>query len=523
MKYLEYLENEKENIGIIANMFTEQLFEKNYNIIALPNENYTSILKEKNIKKLLIEPVIFEECHDWYEKSMTDILTVSSLLGVEIIVLNFSEDFLDEKYQDYKKIKIDYNLEKATFSDSTLHTPFMLNSEIYNPLNNKYHYDVIYIGEHENEFNDELKTLHNRTKMKVKKINIHNISRESLTEVIGFIRQTKILYISEGNNLPKKLIYYLELISTLLNTIIVLDENIIEHPKFAHISSNKENILYIMQALIQNRWFFDKNIISKTRKALINNTEILYGDIVLSEKESSKKIYTENISVLISTKRKEFIQSFLSQVNQQEHVNLQIILLTHGFKLSSRDKTEFKKLSSNELEIVECDESVSFGQCLNMGIEKIKYNYVIKMDDDDYYYPNFIIDIYLGLRYSQATLSGKHAFFFYLEDENIVGQRRINKQYVYTSEIKGNTMLCSSDVFKQFKFNDLPRHIDSDFIQRIRENKGKVYCIHPYDMCVYRASNKENHTYQVEDSRFLRDAEILYYGSPNKTISSDSI
>src|SRR5699024_4505181 len=156
----------------------------------------------------------------------------------------------------------------------------------------------------------------------------------------------------------------------------------------------------------------------------------------------------------------------------------------------------------------------------NTGIEKVENNYVIKMDDDDYYYPNFVIDLLLGLKYSKAEIVGKYGFFFYLEDENVVGQRRLEYQYCNIAEVKGNTMICKTETLQQYKFSDLSRHVDSDFLQRIREDDGYIYCIHPYDMCVFRASDKQSHTYQVHDSKFLRDATILYYGKPNSTISS---
>lgn len=508
-------EDNKESIGIISNMFTEHMFEKQYDLIHLPTENIINTVKDNMIQKVIIEINIYEEDHQWYNKSFTDVLSLLEHLNVEITLIDRTEN---TSYPGYKKIFIDHYIDLKKANKNNHYMPIIVDEEKYNPANTKHIYDIVYLGNNEGIFD----SFNKRKKYSIKNISLTNITRDSLKEIIELIKQTKIVYIDKSKSYPSEIYYYLEVISTLMNSLVFVEKDLIESPKYAQSILNHDSTMYIIQAMLDNQLYFDKNIIQKTRTALINNTYIVRDKITL-EKISidSYKKTKVNISVIISTKRKNIIQEFINQINQQNYVNIQIVLLTHGFELSRREKMLLMKSSLYEVDIIECDNNTSFGNCLNKGVEKVKHEYVIKMDDDDYYYPNFIIDIYLGLKYSKSTLSGKHGFFFYLEGENVVGQRRINKQYVNTSEIKGNTMLCRTKTIKEFMFSDLSRHVDTDFIQRIRDKKGKVFCIHPYDMCVYRADNKQEHTYQVDDSRFLRDADILYYGAPNSTISSD--
>lgn len=510
-------EDNKESIGIISNMFTEHIFEKQYDLIHLPTENIINTVKDNKIQKVVIEINIYEQDHPWYNKNFIDILSLLEYLNVEIILVDGTEN---TSYPGYKNIFIDYYLDLKKANKNNHYLPIIVNEEKYNPSKAKQIYDIVYLGDNEEIFD----SFNRRKKYNIKKVSLTNITRDSLTEIIELIKQTKIVYIANSNSYPLEVYYYLEVISTLMNSLVFVEKDLIEYPKYAQSVVNHDSTMYIIQAMLDNQLYFDKNIIQKTRTALINNTSILKENITLKElKQSFNKKIEADISIIISTKRKAIIQEFINQINQQNYVNIQIVLLTHGFELSWREKMLLKKSSLHEVNIIECSSNTSFGNCLNKGIENVKYEYVIKMDDDDYYYPNFIIDIYLGLKYSNSTLAGKHGFFFYLEAENVVGQRRVNKQYVNTSEIKGNTMLCRTETIKDFMFSDLSKHVDSDFIQRIRDEKGTVFCIHPYDMCVYRADNKQKHTYQVDDSRFLRDAEILYYGTPNKTISSDLI
>lgn len=507
-----------ENIGVITNFLTEQTLARIYNTYPIPVENYIEFIRNNNVEKIFIELDIYEQDHEWYKGNFSDLLNAAELLNVDVTMINFDDDPIQESIEQFKIININ-----STYNDDLDNNnfPILINEEIYNPRNNKSVFDILYFGLPEDQYNEEQLEFHRKRGLKVKKINITSLDKGKISTVINSIKKSKIVYFYDMSQINKKFIYYLELIATLFNTTVIYHENEDLDLLYGDKYPNDDSIMYVIQALIENTIFRDKSIIGKTRKALLNNTFIS----IHSNKNLDQHINFENdsnVSVIISTKRKDYIEGFIEQANNQQHVNLQIILITHGFTLSKKEQKDMKKLSNFDITFVECDQNVSFGNCLNKGIDQIKFNYVIKMDDDDYYYPSFIIDLLLGLKYSQAEVVGKYAFFFYLEGENIVGQRRLKYQYCSIAEIKGNTMICKTETMKNYKFKDLSRHVDSDFLERVRENNRDIYCIHPYDMCVFRSGNKNSHTYQVNDSNFLRDANILYYGLPNNTISSES-
>ena len=507
-----------ESIGVITNLLTEQTLTRMYNIYPIPAENYIAYIRNNNVEKIFIELDIYEQDHEWYKGNFSDLLNAAELMNIDVTIINFDDGFIQESIQQFKSINIKpgYNneLSKNEF-------PILINEEIYNPVNNKAVFDILYFGIPNDQYNEEQKEFHRKRGLKVKKINVNSLDREKIATILSSIKKSKIVYLYDISQINKKFIYYIDIISTLYNTTVIYHENENLDLFYGDKYSDDESIIYVIQALIENEIFRDKSIIGKTRQALLNNT------FVSMHNNTDLERYIEfendnNVSVIISTKRKDYIEGFIEQLNNQQYVNLQIILITHGFSLTKKEKINMKKLSKFEIILVECDQNLSFGNCLNIGINEIKFNYVIKMDDDDYYYPNFVIDLLLGLKYSKAEVAGKYAFFFYLEDENIVGQRRLKYQYCNIAEVKGNTMICKTETMKKYRFKDLSRHVDSDFLKRVRESDGDIYCIHPYDMCVFRAENKESHTYQVHDSKFLRDANILYYGEPNSTISSES-
>lgn len=505
----------KEKVGVISGLFIEQMILKNHDVIKIPKNNIVNTLKEHSIKKVYIETNIYETDHEWFNENTEDLQVILESMNIEVVYISFEKENVSLSRFNQLIIK---DVEDIGNNQSL---PYLVNEHIHNPKGTSKKNDVYFLKAEDCKERLELLELIQTRKMKTKHLSIIELNRNTINEIIETIRKSKIIYIYNNNVLPHQFLKYIELVATLSNTIVIF-EGLESHSYAINDDNNIDNI-YLIQALIENKIFFDKTIISKTRKAFMNNTFMFRKTNDYMKKNVKNNLISEKISVLISTKRKEFIPGFIKQINNQHNVDLQIVLITHGFQLTRKEVKELRKMSKYHLDIVFCDETISFGHCLNQGMKSVKHEYVIKMDDDDYYFPYFIIDILIGLKYSQEKLVGKYGFFFYLEQTNLTGYRRTHKQYQHVSEIKGNTLLCESQTMRKYGYEDISRHVDSDFIKRIKEDGGKIYCIHPYDMCVFRAADKEGHTYQVDDSRFLRDATMLYKGKPNKTISSENV
>ncbi|MFC3900394.1 glycosyltransferase [Aliicoccus persicus] len=508
-----------KNIGVIMNYLTKQSFTRVYNTFQIPTEGYIDYFRDNNIDTLLVELEIYEEDHEWYSKNLSDVIKAAELLELKTILINFNGEVVPKILQSYKCININPSYEESMAPNDY---PILIDEYKFNPSGNKSTLDILYLGLPDNEYSNDQREFHKKRGLKTKKIDIFSLDKDKIVLLLNAIKRSKVVYLYDASNINKKFLYYLDVLVSLFNTCLVYNANEGIKLKYGDRYESEESTSYMIQAMIENDIFREKIILSKTRNVFLRNTFLRTPNYERFEKSFN---YNDdnNVSVLVASKRREFLENFIRQTNDQTFVNLQIIFITHGFDLSDVEKEKLVNLSKYELTFIPCAEEMSFGNCLNEGLEHIKNDYVIKMDDDDYYYPNFIIDLLLALKYSKADVVGKYAFFFYLEKDNVVGQRRQKYQYCEITEVKGNTMICKTDVLKKFKFNDLPRHVDSDFFFRVREDGGKIFCIHPYDMCVFRAEDKLNHTYRVLDSRFLRDANIIYYGLPNKTISSDRI
>ncbi|WP_462420191.1 hypothetical protein [Salinicoccus sp. Marseille-QA3877] len=513
-----------ENVGVITNYVTEQMLSSDFNTITIPNENYERTLQKYKIRTLFIEYDIYEVDHPWFEKEIVSIINHFNNKGVNIIIVSMIDDILPYEIQKFPEFIIDYQAHQASYKNNKLTIPLCLNETLFNPQDNKFDTDILYFKAGNLKHYDELVEFHEKFQPVIKESTATRISRELIKRLLLTIKESKIFYIYESHGLNNTLYKFLEIASILQNTV-VFSERKNNNSQYSILFNDAQQTVDYIRALLNNRLFWDKHIIKKTREAFLKYTFILNENIITTLSGSKEKLQVKknkiDISVIVTTKRSENLTNLVNDLNIQQNVNMQVILLTHGYILDEKSKLILYNQADFELLILSESEDVSFGNCLNECINHVKYDYVLKMDDDDYYFSNFIIDIYLGIKYSGATLAGKNAFFFYLEEDNVVGERRMDFQFKDVKEIKGNTLLCRTATLKEYKFGDLYRHVDSDLIIRLREDGKRIYSIHPYDMCVYRAADKTGHTFQVNDSRFLKDARILYYGHPNKTVSTD--
>lgn len=513
---------DNENIGIISNYITEQILSKNLQMHKLSYENFQSIIKKRNINTVFVEDVIYEFDNEWFEMNYDSLFSELKDLAINIVIVTTDDRVIPQELSNYPKVIIDHKARTPTVKDNCVVMPIVLDELSINPANNTDEIDITYFKPNKLPHSDEIIAYHNKFKPTIIEAKPMSISRELIKRLLTAVKRSKMFYIHDDGSIDITLIKYLEITSNLQNTL-----SFIESPK---VIENAKSIMVedyqitadLIRTLVNNKLYLNKMILKKTRESFISNTYIFTSSLLdIVNGETKTMNCKADISVIVTTKRKESLTGLCKNLNSQNNVNLEVILLTHGYELDEAEQNELFNMANFDFKILTENEETSFGNCLNKCVDEITHEYVIKMDDDDFYFPNFLIDIYIGMRYTNASIVGKNAFCFYLEEDDIVGQRRMDFQFRNVKEVKGNTILCKSETMRKYGFSDIPRHVDSDFIIRIREEGGVIYSIHPYDMCVYRASDKTGHTYQVNDSRFIKDAHILYYGQPNQTIATD--
>ena len=208
------------------------------------------------------------------------------------------------------------------------------------------------------------------------------------------------------------------------------------------------------------------------------------------------------ISVLLCTKRPEFIDFAVAQVQSQKYPDIELLVSLHGeqFELPAIHA----RLAETHLKysIQECPSWWNLGQCLNAGAARASGYFIAKMDDDDFYGPDHLSDLVRAYDYSGAPAVGKWGTAVYLEQQNITIYRHPASTEQVRYSIIGGTMMCTRPLILTYGFMPLRTAIDRTLFERLRADGIPVFSTHGFGF-IYRRHSQEQ-TWAVSDDYFIK-------------------
>lgn len=221
-----------------------------------------------------------------------------------------------------------------------------------------------------------------------------------------------------------------------------------------------------------------------------------------------------SVSMLASTNRPHQLEHIIRMASQQQGVDAELLLLTHGFE---PDHIALRNLARSvgleNLVILHADESVPLGQCLNILADAASGEFSAKFDDDDNYGPHYLADQAHAMGYSQADVVGKEAHYIHLAGHELTTLHSPYREHQFTDFIPGPTIFSRTSTIQEVQFPPLPRGEDSGFLQRIQADRGKIYSADRFQFVRYRASSGHAHTWSVSDWHILANSRVEYFGS----------
>lgn len=514
--FFDYFSENHKNIGIIANFFTKQFLEKEFNVLQIPVLNFKEYLEINNITAVLMDNDIYETDHIWFQKERSGIIAYLKLNNIEISVIKNSSKNIMNNFLDYPIIEIDVNDEKDNINSNT-HLPVILNEDRFNAIKPIKKLDVLYLKKDKLIRTELIQQFHSSLNPVKEEIVYTEISKKMLLDLFEKIKQSKCLYIYEPEKMDPVLLKYIELASILQNTIVLYSNNNL-WSNFALVNEEAVNINY-MAIMKEDDHYTDKILLPLQRKAFLKHTFVHYNSLASLYAKNEEDSINIEISVITSTNRKSNLDSYIKQMNKQNFVDLQVILVTHGFELEQYEKDKIYDTLKFDLEIIEVSAHMPLGYCLNTAISRVKHPYIAKMDDDDFYFENYLIDSWIAAKYSGADLVGKLSTYTFLEGSKLIISKHKKTRRKYNEFVMGATFFSKSSLMKKYMFSYLSTGEDSDFLRRINEDNSVIYADHPYNFCIYRSNNLDSHTWKISDINFMKNSTIESYDHPTNFLS----
>lgn len=274
-------------------------------------------------------------------------------------------------------------------------------------------------------------------------------------------------------------------------------------------------------------WAQDKiisNIVKQGNRFEQLNHETLLQELNLSKKAllARRALAKESgfnmsglVSVIIPTCRPQNIDRIIKNISCQLYKNIELILIPHFYSESNlkeiQEKSETLKCKLNNLTILNIDDSVLLGNRLNRAIEIANGDYWAKMDDDDIYFENYILDMVTLFEFNDFAMVGKFEQFIYLSDINKL-VLRYPGWHNRLSFISGATFVTNRKYGGGLRFGELEMGEDTALLKMAEKMDLKVYAADCFNHIVFRSPDLKNHTWKVNTNYFLKEGSIVCDG-----------
>jgi len=226
------------------------------------------------------------------------------------------------------------------------------------------------------------------------------------------------------------------------------------------------------------------------------------------------------VSVLLCTRRPDYLAAALGQIARQRGVDLEVILTLHGVPadlpavrtaLAGAARTDAAGGAGLPITVVEMPAELPFGTALNRGASRASGRYLAKWDDDDWYGPEHLADMLMALSYSGADLVGALSQLVYLEQIDRTVLRPGGPSERFSAYVSGGSLVMERSVLDGVGgFRPLRRHVDSGLLRAVAGAGGRIYRTHGLGYLLHRRA--DGHTWTRPVTHFLRRSTRQWKG-----------
>lgn len=219
-------------------------------------------------------------------------------------------------------------------------------------------------------------------------------------------------------------------------------------------------------------------------------------------REKCNKTPHPGVSIIVSTNKQKYMDNIFTSYAKFNYPYKELIIILNGNKLNIKDY-KIKATGLKDIRVFQLDDNCTLGECLNFGIRKSNHNYISKIDDDDYYGANYLIDLMNVFKYTDAQVTGKASRFIYFEVNNSLNIFSPNYENRYVNNLAGGTILFKKEIFEKVKFRSVNISEDSHFLIDCNNIGIKIFSADKYNYVYMRHRNLYEHTWKSNFEEFM--------------------
>lgn len=221
------------------------------------------------------------------------------------------------------------------------------------------------------------------------------------------------------------------------------------------------------------------------------------------------QLATPSITVICVSRRPELLPSVLRTFASFDYPNKRLVCVVNQDLVDEREVERIVR-TFPDVVLLRTTSSMSLGESLNRARSLTATELWAKLDDDDYYGPNYLRDSVEALLLSEADVVGKGTYFLFSFESRGLYFRSETPAYARSDRfVHGGTIVARTESTRDITFHPVVRGTDSLFLQECKLKGLSIYSADPFNFAYIRYDTGGHHTFDVPTNQVLAKAQLI--------------
>ncbi|WP_060518653.1 glycosyltransferase [Pseudomonas sp. NBRC 111134] len=287
-----------------------------------------------------------------------------------------------------------------------------------------------------------------------------------------------------------------------------------QFPGIVHIAKDAEEAKAVIEKLLTDEHHWEKTSHLGYREVMTKHTYTHRLKDIQNALGFTSETSTPLVSIITCTRRPSMIDRIVENMTRQSHPNCELVLVLQDFSTAEKEEliTKLKQSPSTlkRIEVIINDSpDTTLGERFNHAATMAKGEYIAKMDDDDFYFKNYLSDMLIPFTFGNYGMVGKKELYMYLSESQQLVKRFSGMKHQEVDFVAGPTFVIKRSVFDAIKFQPTNTGEDSSFIKALLASGSKIYASDSFNFVQFRGKST-NHTWQISDEEILSGKQTQF-------------
>lgn len=219
---------------------------------------------------------------------------------------------------------------------------------------------------------------------------------------------------------------------------------------------------------------------------------------------------TPTVSIVLATRRPQLLETVAAMIRAQTYRRIEVVIVVHGGDPEALPSPDVGDL---DLQVLAAPADRSLGHALQVATDAASGDLVTKMDDDDHYGPDHVLDLVLGREVSGAPVVGKGGTTVHVEALDTTIRRVVGVPETPVHRVAGGTILVGAEELRSLGgWSDVPRAVDSALMDAAADAGAMIYRPHDIGYLYVRRASDSDHTWSTDIGHFLAGSREQWLG-----------